>query len=289
MTAEAAGMDALDGADRTAAETLLARLGDDEFVLAERYTEWQVRAPTLESDLALSNIAQDELGHARLWYDVLERFGHVERDIVFERPAADFRHATLMELPFAEGDWADAIVRSYLYDEAERLRLEAVADSQLEPVANRVPKILEEEKYHLDHARTWLERLADDAEGRDRLQAALDRLYGPATGLFEPADPPRFGDDADPAMTDPKAIEAHIVDAGFRTRSLSELQTAWEEAIASTCDSLGLDRPTEPTGPTGRNDHTEHWPALHAELTKTYHDLERTTTERIMPKPDDGE
>ncbi|MFW6449399.1 MAG: Phenylacetic acid catabolic protein, partial [Halobacteriota archaeon] len=59
--------EALDDLERHALETLMVRLGDDEFVLAERYTEWQVRAPSLESDLALSNIAQDELGHARLW------------------------------------------------------------------------------------------------------------------------------------------------------------------------------------------------------------------------------
>ncbi|PSP41242.1 phenylacetate-CoA oxygenase subunit PaaI, partial [Halobacteriales archaeon QH_2_66_30] len=62
--------DDLDERERTALEHLCKRLGDDEFVLAERYTEWQVRSPSLESDLALSNIAQDELGHARLWYDV---------------------------------------------------------------------------------------------------------------------------------------------------------------------------------------------------------------------------
>ena len=61
----------LDDEERAAAEALLFRLADDEFVLAERYTEWQVRSPTLESDLALSNIAQDELGHARVWFDAL--------------------------------------------------------------------------------------------------------------------------------------------------------------------------------------------------------------------------
>ena len=104
--------DSLPAADREALEALLLGLADDEFVLAERYTEWQVRAPTLESDLALANIAQDELGHARLWYDLLYELGHTEEELLFERPAGEFRHSTLVEQPFPEGDWADAVIRS---------------------------------------------------------------------------------------------------------------------------------------------------------------------------------
>lgn len=118
--------DGLDEQEQAAVEALLFALADDEFVLAERYTEWQVVSPTLESDLALSNIAQDELGHARLWYDLLQDFGYTESELIFERDPADFTHSTLVELPFEEGDWADAIVRGYLYDVAEQLRLEAL-------------------------------------------------------------------------------------------------------------------------------------------------------------------
>ncbi|MFW6449057.1 MAG: Phenylacetic acid catabolic protein, partial [Halobacteriota archaeon] len=80
MSAFPTAVEELTDDQRVALETLCARLADDEFVIAERYTEWQVRAPSLESDLALSNIAQDELGHARLWYDVLDDLGHAEVD-----------------------------------------------------------------------------------------------------------------------------------------------------------------------------------------------------------------
>src|SRR6056297_4003394 len=94
-----AGPDELSEEEQEAVETLLFRLADDEFVIAERYTEWQVRAPTLESDLALANIAQDELGHARLWYDLLEDFGYTESELVWERDPSAWRHSTLVELP----------------------------------------------------------------------------------------------------------------------------------------------------------------------------------------------
>ena len=120
MAGEIESVDELGDDEQEALETLLFRLADDEFVFAERYTEWQVRAPTLESDLALSNNAQDELGHARLWYDVLEDLGHEEHELVYEREPENWRHSTLVEQEFPEGGWADAILRHYLYDVASR-------------------------------------------------------------------------------------------------------------------------------------------------------------------------
>ena len=265
----------LDDDQRAALEALLFRLADDELVIAERYTEWQVRAPTLESDLALSNIAQDELGHARLWYDLLRDLGYDEPALIYERDPAAFRHATLTELPFEEGDWADAIVRSYLYDVAEDLRLDALADSTYAGIADRVGKIRGEEQYHREHARNWLERLAADDEGRERLQAALDRLEPRALALFAPTD----RDDA-------------IVEYGFRTATLDELRERWLEVVVPELSDHGLETSLPTDGAdadealpadTGRDgDHTDHWPELHDEMTRTYRELGRTEATRIM-------
>jgi ring-1,2-phenylacetyl-CoA epoxidase subunit PaaC len=263
-----------------AVESLLFRLADDEFVAAERYTDWQVRSPTLESDLALANIAQDEYGHARLWYDLLEDFGYTESELLFEREPESFRHATLVELPFEEGDWADAIVRTYLYDVAEDLRLEALADSSYRRITDRIGKIVDEEDYHLDHAESWLERLADDEEGQTNLQEAVDRLFPHALTLFEPTD-----------------HEDEIVEFGFRPVPLDELAEEWLERVVPRLDSLGLRTPVPEDGTVtdellppvhGRDgSHTEHWPDLHDEFTHTYRELGRTEATTIMADPDD--
>lgn len=285
--------DDLDEAGRRALETLMVRLGDDEFVIAERYTEWQVRAPTLESDLALSNIAQDELGHARLWYDVLDDLGHREKDLLYERNPNDFRHATLAEVPFKSGDWADAIVRSYLYDVAEDLRLEALADSSFRMIADRVPKIREEETYHRQHAETWLERLVEHPDGHERIQTALDRLFPHALTLFVPAVPPRLGThDED---LDALEVEATIVDLGLRPVQLDEIADTWLEVVTATLEGLDLTVPvdgevTDAALPAvrGRDGaHTDAWYDLYDEFTFTYRDLGRTDTTRIMPEPTD--
>lgn len=269
------GPDDLDDAQREAVELLLRRLADDEFVVAERYTEWQVRAPTLESDLAISNIAQDELGHARLWYDLLMDFGHDEADLIWERGHEGWRHATLAELPFESGDWADAIVRSYLYDVAEDRRLAALADSSYERIAGRVEKIRAEEEYHLDHAERWMERLAEDEAGRERVQQAVDRLYPHALTLFEPAD---------------EALEARIDDLGLRTRSLDAMRGDWADEVSAFLTSIDLEVPADGTPPStvGRDgSHTTDWSGLYDEFTRTYRELGRDRADRIMKDPDD--
>jgi len=272
------GPEDLSADERAAVESLLFQLADDEFVLAERYTEWQVRSPTLESDLSLSNIAQDELGHARIWYDALQSLGYTEQELIWERDPADFRHATFVELPWEDGDWADAVLRNYLFDEAEWLRLEALAESSYAPIAEPVGKIRREEEYHRDHAANWLERLAEDDEGRERLQDALDRRFGHALTLFEP------GDQAE-------AIE----EFGFRPRSLRDMRAEWLETVCPFLESLGLAVPMEPddvpaaTLPDERGrdgDHTDDWPALYEGFTNTYRELDRSEVRRLRGDDD---
>jgi ring-1,2-phenylacetyl-CoA epoxidase subunit PaaC len=278
----------LDEQNTEALEALLMRLADDEFVLAERYTEWQVRAPTLESDLALSNNAQDELGHARLWYDVLEDLRHEEHELIYERSPDRWHHSTLAEQPFEEGDWADAILRHYLYDVAEQLRLDALEESSYTKIAGRVGKIQNEEEFHREHAESWMERLADGETGSERLQDAIDRHFPYALTLFEPVD---------------EDLEATIVEAGFRDATLDELREEWLSIVVPYLDDLGFETPAseiiqyddwefevtadvlpESIGRDGN--HTDAWDDLYDEFTNTYRELDRSEATQIMGKPE---
>ncbi|ELZ98145.1 phenylacetic acid degradation protein PaaC [Haloferax mucosum ATCC BAA-1512] len=258
----------LDETQRAAIEELLFRMADDEYVQGERLIEWQIYAPTLESDLALANIAQDEFGHARLWYDLLEELGHTEAELIWERPADEFKHTTLVELPFEEGDWADVIVRCYLFDSAERLRLESLVDTSYAPLADRVGKALSEERYHLENAQSWLDRLTD-GDSLEHVQDALERLFPHALSLFgEPE------------------YEAEIVENGFRTDAIDDLRVEWLETVIPYLESLGLNVPdpddAERPTPRGRDGtHTEHWDELAADFRKTYNELEAPEPARI--------
>jgi ring-1,2-phenylacetyl-CoA epoxidase subunit PaaC len=268
--------DELNEREQDAVEAQLFRMADDEYIHAERYTFWQVRAPTLESDLAIANNAQDELGHARLWYDAIQQFGYSEESLLWESDPDDFQHSTLVEQPFEEGDWADAILRAYLYDEAEDIRLSALEDSSYKVIRDRTSRIQGEEGYHLEHAQSWLQRLTADDDGHQRVQEALERLYPYALTLFEPV-----GD-----------VEEDIVDLGIRTQTLEEMREEWESRVEEFLTDLGLDVPTdvEPASPTGRdNNHTQAWRDLHEEMTSAYRNLGRHKATVLMDKEDDDE
>jgi len=273
------GPDDLSERERAAVSALVRAMADDEFVLAERYTEWQVRSPTLESDLALSNVAQDEYGHARLWYDLLGDFGESEADLIWEADPSDFRHATLVELPFPDGDWADAVLRSYLFDVYEKLNLEALEDSSYPRIRDRVGKVQSEEEYHREHAENWLERLCADEEGRGHVQQAADRLFPYALTLFVPTD-----------------RESAIVEFGIRTEPLDSLREDWFAEVIPFLESLGIDLPVTDEGVVEaelpekigrRGDHTDHWPELFAAFTHTYREMDLDEPPRLMEDPDD--
>lgn len=115
------------------AEVILA-MADDELILAHRNSEWIGHSPILEEDIAFSNIAQDELGHATLWYRILSDITVEEPDnLVFFRDANAYRNVQMMEMP--NGDWAFCLMRQYIFDAYERIWLAGLFDSTYKPIA----------------------------------------------------------------------------------------------------------------------------------------------------------
>ena len=165
---------------------LLFALGDDELVLGHRHSEWTGWAPHIEEDLAFSSIAQDEMAHARLLYGLAREIdGRGEDELALGRQPDEYRNAVLCERP--NRDWGYSIARQYLYDTADAVRLEALAESSWRELADVVAVIRLEEKYHLDHARAWFSRLADGPlEARQHFAEGLSAALGEAVGLFEP-------------------------------------------------------------------------------------------------------
>ena len=53
---------------------IVVALADNKYFLARRLATWGVGAPTLESAVACTAIAQEEAGHARGLYSLLENF-----------------------------------------------------------------------------------------------------------------------------------------------------------------------------------------------------------------------
>ncbi len=162
---------------------LLLSIADDELILGWRDSEWTGIAPTLEEDVAFSSIAQNEIGHARALYELAAKELDSDPDaLAFDRAPDEYLCAPLVELHLLD-DWAKTIARRFLYEEADRVRLDALRHGDDAELAGLAAKIDREEVYHRMHAEMWAARLRDEP----RFRAAVDELWPYALGVVEPS------------------------------------------------------------------------------------------------------
>lgn len=159
-------------------------LGDDALMLAQRLGWWIARAPELEEDIALANIALDLLGHARFFLTYAgTAWGKTEDDLAYFRDEEEFRSCRLVEQE--NGDFGQTIARqlifSYYQYELYR-RLVRSTDPTLAAIAD---KALKEVEYHQDHASQWILRLGlGTEESKRRVQAGLTYMWPYVDELF---------------------------------------------------------------------------------------------------------
>jgi ring-1,2-phenylacetyl-CoA epoxidase subunit PaaC len=216
---------ALTGTAKEGVIDLLYGMADDELMIGHRNSEWTGHAPILEEDIAFSSMAQDEIGHAQAYYQLLHELGEADPDtLAFGRGPREYRCAALVALP--KDDWAFTIVRQFLYDASEQVRLTALANCNFVPLAQLATKLRSEEKYHMMHGRTWMLRLGQsNDESRRKIQSALERAYPYALGLFEPTE-----------SCEP------LTQAGICPPE-DDLKSEWESAVAPVLADAGLKIP----------------------------------------------
>ncbi|HEY7593082.1 MAG TPA: 1,2-phenylacetyl-CoA epoxidase subunit PaaC [Actinophytocola sp.] len=246
----------VDSADLVAYCLMLA---DDALVLSQRLTEWCSRAPELEEDVALANIALDLLGQARL---LLSRAGEVEgagRDedaLAYLRDEHEFRNVRLVEVdcgPGPGGDFAATIARLLVFSTWRLAVFEQLASSVDPVLAAIAAKGVKELAYHRDHAAQWTLRLAGGTEySRDRMVAGLAKVWPLVPELFTT-----------------HAVEERLPGVAADPATVrSEVDAVLDQVFAAA----GLERPDVPAmaavaGRTGRDGvHTEALGYLLAEM-----------------------
>jgi ring-1,2-phenylacetyl-CoA epoxidase subunit PaaC len=239
---------------RSALAGYLLAIADDELILGHRHSEWTGFAPDIESDVALSSVAQEEIGHAKLFYErACDLLGGDPDTLAYGRSAEEFRNAVFVERP--NGDWDFTIVRMCLYDHADAVRLDGLAAGSVSPLADLAKTLRREEKYHLMYGEQWLRRLSQATEdSRARVQQALDRAWPEAWMLFEPAE-------AQGAL-----VAAEVIRGEARDQ-----RKVWQTRIAPVLEGAGLKTPSPPDAvavPNGRiGRHTDDLRVLLDEMT----------------------
>lgn len=227
-------------------------LGDDALVLGHRLSEWSGHAPMLEEDIALSNLALDLIGQARLFYAYaaeVDGKGRDEDDLAYFRDAREFRNILLVEQP--NGDFAATMMRHLLFASFIHPYLEALTQSRDQRLAEIAAKAVKEMAYHVRHSAGWVVRLGDGTEESHRRTAhALADLW-PYTGeLFQMDEG-----------------EAALATAGIAVER-GEIAAIWNRKLASVFSDAKLDWPPDGTMQTGgrRGVHTEAFGKMLAEM-----------------------
>ena len=223
-------------------------LGDDSLILAQQLGAWISRAPELEEDVALGNVALDLIGHARsLLHYAGTASNRTEDDLAYWRTEPDFRSLHIVEQP--NGDFAHTIARQfvvahYLFELYSRLR--ASADATLAAIA---AKAVKEVDYHRDHSNQWVLRLAHGTdESRRRTVTGLSDLWPYVEEVFRD----------DPLIDRLEGVAVRP----------SSLRPAFDAAIAPVLAEAELEIPrgfvASGGGRTGK--HSEHLAFLLAEM-----------------------
>ena len=239
-------------ADTDASLPYALRIADACLIHGQRLAEWCGHAPVLEEDIALTNIALDHIGQARMGLSLagqLEGLGRDEDALAFQRPERDYRNVSMLELP--NGDFARAVLRCFLWSAFMNVLWAALSDSSDSQLAAIASKSLKETRYHHRHSADWVVRLGDGTdESNRRMNQAMVELW--------PYSAEWFADDE----VDAAAAASRLGPAW------SDLKPAWLNRVSPVLQEAQLAPPADtPFVSTGkRGVHTEHMGFLLAEM-----------------------
>jgi len=161
-------------------------IADNALILGQRLSELCGHGPTLETDIALTNMALDLLGQTRSYYQYIANLSTeslTEDDVAFLRKEREYRNVLLVEQP--NTNFAYVIVRQYFFDVFHFMQLQLLQQSKdvnLTAIAN---KSIKEVGYHKQFSGDWVKRLGGGTtESHEKVQQAVTDLWAFTEELF---------------------------------------------------------------------------------------------------------
>lgn len=202
-------------------------IADNALILGQRLSELCGHGPSLETDIATTNIALDLLGQTRSYYQYaaeLQGGEATEDTLAFLRKEREYKNVLLVEQP--NTDFGYMMARQYLFDVFHLLLLEQLQNSTDEVLAAIAKKSIKEVSYHKRFSGDWIKRLGDGTEeSHQRMQEAFDNLWTFTNELF--------------LMT---VDDTAMVEAGVGV-DVSQLKDAWMQEITAVLTEATLHVP----------------------------------------------
>ena len=223
-------------------EKYILRIADTTLILSQRLSEWCSKGPSLEEDIALSNISLDLLGQANGLLEYVSKLnGKISADeYAFKRDEREFYNFQICEIE--NGHFGDTIIRQFLIDVYFKLYYQELEKSKDETLSALATKSLKEVSYHLRHSSNWVIRLGDGTqESKDKVQKSLNNIWKYTGEFFEMDE------------LDKKMLKEKI---GVNNKNLKK---DWDKLVDETLNKAKLKRPEDGYMMTGsrKGIHTE--------------------------------
>lgn len=223
-------------------EKYILRIADTTLILSQRLSEWCSKGPSLEEDIALSNISLDLLGQANGLLEYVSKLnGKISADeYAFKRDEREFYNFQICEIE--NGHFGDTIIRQFLIDVYFKLYYQELEKSKDETLSALATKSLKEVSYHLRHSSNWVIRLGDGTqESKDKVQKSLNNIWKYTGEFFEMDE------------LDEKMLKEKI---GVNNKNLKK---DWDKLVDETLNKAKLKRPEDAYMMTGsrKGIHTE--------------------------------
>lgn len=232
--------------------TYVVRHADDNLVLGQRLAQYISRAPELEEDLAVGNLALDHIGVANHLFTYAATVDGGQRtadDIAMFRSEREYTNLLIVEQP--HDGFGDVMARQFFIDAYQLPLWEGLSGSKDETIAGIAQRAVREATYHLRHSSMWILRLGDGTEeSHGRIQSSIDRLWRFTAEMFE-------SDDVDGEMTE----------AGVGVDP-SSLEVTWHATVDAVLEEATLTRPQDAFQTSGGRSgmHTEYLGPMLAEM-----------------------
>ena len=159
---------------------IVLSIADNKQLLGLRYAEWATRAPSLEADIAAAAMGLDDIGHSRVLYGCLEPLGEDPRTALDrENDPGSYLAVRYLDQPWES--WAQFVAANAILDTAFTAMVQACVEGSVEVLQTRLRKMLQEERYHFLHGRSWIRTGVEEAAAEEAWREAVE-WFGPPDG-----------------------------------------------------------------------------------------------------------